>query len=260
MNYQKATIKKYSINKNLLLLGLVLFACFVQSCTPAKKGVRPMEVQLNKETLLKELGKIGQTNSKLLKDTIVDEAKLRNEKVTLKFSNGEIASYKLPTVMHLLDEQGKKTPVDFFAGLGSKSAKAPSILARRGEAVQDAGVDGLFKEILDEFKKSNDKDKNPKFFIVVRFLELQEAVKAATNKREINEAVEKFKGETAKVLQSGLGVVAKMDRNVQATSIEFVDLVEGDSSISKAKYILTEGLDIFMKGIIDKIGENFKKC
>src|SRR5687768_14219338 len=110
MNYQQTkTIKKYSINKNLLLVGLLIFASFAQACGGSvKKGGNKPGNNVDNQALLTMLGKFDQMSSASLKTKVGQDAKECGCKDKVTLAEGDVQILKLPKEIKMEDEETKE--------------------------------------------------------------------------------------------------------------------------------------------------------
>ncbi len=226
MNYQQTkTIKKYSINKNLLLLGLVVFASFAQACggktskqsstgTGGNNAVNP--------ALLAILGEFHMSSSDIKSD-IWETAKDYCSKLkTIELADGrKIETLKLPKETEIEMEGGNgKKKVNYFQALSCKLVQGEGKIMKGKKVVKNEAITGLFEKVLEKFSEDNS-NKNAKIFVLYQMLVLNETGN-----------VTKFKEEIAKVKTGACGVLVKID---QAGNVEFFELTEADKEKLKGK-------------------------
>lgn len=252
MNYQQTkTIQKYSINKNLLLLGLLVFASFVQGCgTTGKKGKGGE--QTYSSPVLTLLGKwAGMTASSFITKVGTD-AKDRSEKLkSVTLAKGKIETLKLAQKIKMTDEENKKTmDVNYFEAFGKKLVKSDTGFIIKGEKLEEDGTigNGLIKDVLSKFGE-DDGNKHAKVFVLYQLLSFEDKVSKATSKDVVSTEFVVLKQEIAKVKPGANGVFAKVDAE---GNLEFIDLTAADKMGKKC--VLSEKIYEFIENeVIKKI-------
>lgn len=252
MNYQQTkTIQTYSINKNLLLIGLLAFAVLAQGCTGGKKGTHKGTNAAGVSPALSALlGDLGGMSAQQFLEKVGQDAKECGGKLTKIELNGRtVETLKLCKECEICDEENKKTKkVNYFEALSCKLVPGEGKLAKltkQAKVVENEAISGLFKTVLSKFSDDN-KNKNAKIFVLYQLLVLKE-----------KGDVTAFKQEMDKVKDDACGVLVQINAEGK---VDFISLTSEDKQAltpkigkgNSEKYILSEKLAKFVQDEVVK--------